>query len=307
MRPASIAHRIVRYSGLPFLFREVLFRKATRIIMFHDPTPEAFDRAVAYLAGRYNIITLDDHLSGRPLPAKPLIITFDDGHIGNFALLDVFKKHGIRPTIFLCAGIVGTNRHFWFTHTAMRGSSGPLKSLPDDERLRVLEASGFTPEREFDTHQALQRTHIETMKSHVDFQSHGLTHALLPTCADHVAAHELTDSKRLLEGLLGTPVTAFAFPNGDYCERDIRLAQEAGYRCAVTVDFGFNRRGSDPFRLKRLSVDDTGDIDALSAKVSGVWAVLNAITGKRPLSRAKRRPVFVAVQALAARLVLCMP
>lgn len=306
MRPASIAHRIVRFSGLPVLFREVLFRKATRIIMFHDPTAEDFERAVTYLAGRYNIISLDDHLSGRPLPAKPLIITFDDGHIGNFALLKVFRKHGIRPTIFLCAGIVGTNRHFWFSYAATTGSSGPLKSLPDHERLRVLEASGFTPEREFATPQALQTAHIDAMKSQVDFQSHGLSHALLPMCADHVAGHELTHSKRLLEGLLGTPVTAFAFPNGDYCERDIQLAQQAGYRCAVTVDFGFNRRGADPFRLKRLSVDDTGDVDALSAKVSGVWGLLNAIIGKRPLSRAKREPLFAVVQALTAQLVLCL-
>lgn len=303
---ASIAYRIVRYSGLPFLFREVLFRKATRIIMFHDPAPEAFDKVVTYLKDRYSIITLDDHFSERPLPPKPLVITFDDGHIRNHALLKVFREHSIRPTIFLCAGIVGTNRHFWFMHAAMTGSSGPLKSLADEERLRVLGASGFTPEREFETPQALQKVHVDAMKAHVDFQSHGMTHALLPNCSDRSAEHELTDSRRVLEGSLGKPVTAFAFPNGDYCERDIRLAREAGYRCAVTVDFGFNRRGDDPFRSKRLSVDDTGDVDAVSVKVSGVWALLNAFIRKRPLARAKRRPSFAVAHALTAQLVLCL-
>lgn len=306
MRSASIAYKIVRYSGLPFLFREVLFRRSTRIIMFHDPTAEAFDRVLTYLSGRYTIITLEDHLSGRPLPPKPLVITFDDGHIGNHALLEVFHRHRIRPSIFLCAEIVGTNRHFWFSYAARTGFSGPLKSLPDRERLRTLQALGFWPEREFDTPEALQTAQIREMREHVDFQSHGLSHALLPNCADHVAEQELKSSKGLLEGLLGTPVTAFAFPNGDYCERDIQLARKAGYRCALTVDFGFNRRGADPYRLKRLSVDDAGDVDALSAKVSGVWALLNAITGKRPRSRAKRQPVFTAVQALAAQLVLCL-
>lgn len=306
MRPVSIAYRIVRYSGLPFLFREVLFRRAKRIVMFHNPMPDAFDRAVAYLAKRYSIITLDDHLSGRPLPPKPLVITFDDGHIGNHALLPVFRKHGIRPSIFLCAEIVGTRRHFWFSYAARTASSGPLKLLPDHDRLLALQTLGFWPEREFDTPEALQEAHIREMREHVDFQSHGLSHALLPNCTDQVAQRELTESKHLLEGLLGTSITAFAFPNGDYCERDIRLAREAGYRCALTVDFGFNRRGADPFRLKRLSVDDSGDIDALSTKVSGVWALLNAIIGKRTLSRAKRQPAFTAVPALAAQLVLCL-
>ena len=291
MTPARIAYKLVRYSGLPFLFRELLFRRATRIVVFHDPGPEAFDRALRYLRSRYNIITLAEHLSGRPLPPKPLVVTLDDGCIGNHALLGTIRSHGITPTLFLCAGIAGTNRHFWFLHTALTGSSEPFKTVPDTLRLSALEEMGFTPDREFDTPQALTREHIAAMKDHVDFQSHGMFHACLPSCSTDAAEEEIIGSKRRLERSIGAPITAFAFPNGDYCARDIDLVKSAGFSCALTVDRGFNRRGDDPYRLKRFSVDDSGDIDALSAKVSGVWSLLTAMIGRRRYSGFVKRPI----------------
>lgn len=295
-----IAYKLVHYSGLPFFFREVLFRKSTRIIAFHDPAPEDLRRALTYLRSRYNIITLADHLSGRALPPKPLVITFDDGHIGNHALLPVLREAGVRPTFFVCAGIVGTNRHFWFAHAAMHGSSEPLKGVPDEDRLEALAATGFAPEREFAMPQALTRAQIEDMRDHVDIQSHSLFHPCLPNCSDEVAGEEIAGSKRMLASITGRPVTAFAYPNGDYCSRDIELLKSAGYTCALTVDHGFNKPGDDPYRLKRLSVDDTGNLDAISAKASGVWAILMAIFVRRRLSGYRERPVPTEVPAIAA-------
>ena len=300
MNFARIAYRLVRYSGLPFLFREVLFRRATRIAVFHDPGPREFERALVYLRDRYNIVSLADHLSGRPLPPKPLVITLDDGHIGNYALLPLIRRTGIRPTMFLCAGVVGTNRRFWFLHAAMHGSSDGLKTVSDDERLRVLATTGFTPEREFPVPQALTKAHIEEMADHVDFQAHGVFHPCLPNCPDEVAEEEVAGPKRILEPITGAPVTAFAYPNGDYCPRDIELLQSFGYTCGLTVDHGFNRPTDDPFKLKRLSVDDTGNLDALSVKASGVWAILTAIIARRRLSGFKAQPMPHTVPAIAA-------
>ncbi len=301
MKLSHLAYTLVRYSGLPFLFREVLFRRATRIIVFHDPGVDAFKRAIGYLREHYNIISLEHHLSDRPLPPKPLVITFDDGHIGNSALLGTFVAEGIIPSIFLCAGLVGTNRHFWFRYAALHGSSEPLKLLPDEQRLEVLERAGFRSDREFNAPQALRRDQLEAMKGAVDFQSHGVFHACLPNCTDDVAEFEIAASKRILEGALGSRVTAFAFANGDYCARDIALVKRAGYHCALTVDHGFNKRGDDPWSLKRLNVDDSGNIDALSAKVSGVWALLGAgLLRRRRLSGFRQDPVRSAPPAVAA-------
>ncbi len=181
------------------------------------------------------------------------------------------------------------------------GSSEPLKTIPDEQRLEVLAQSGFHPEREFPVAQALQRDHLEAMKGSVDLQSHGVFHSCLPNCADEVAEFEVAGSKRMLEGSIGRPVTAFAFANGDYCARDLDLVKQAGYRCALTVDHGFNRRGDDPYLLKRLNVDDSGNIDALSAKASGVWALLGGLfLRRRRLSGYRDDPLPAPLSAAAA-------
>ncbi|HMW97883.1 MAG TPA: hypothetical protein PJ983_11575, partial [Flavobacteriales bacterium] len=55
-------------------------------------------------------------------------------------------------------------------------------------------------------------------------------------------------------------------------------------------DHGFNRSGGT-FLLKRISVDDSGDIDALSVKASGVWALLRAVMGRQRLHGEQPVPV----------------
>jgi peptidoglycan/xylan/chitin deacetylase (PgdA/CDA1 family) len=287
LTPIKILYKLLRYSGLPFLFREILFRNSTRIVMFHDIGAEAAERAFGYLARRYNIVSLNDYLTGRPMPPKSLVITLDDGHIGNHALLPVVKRLGIRPTIFLCAGIVDTRRRFWFLHKHPTVSTEALKKLPNDWRLQVLAEAGFHQEKEFEAPQALSKAQIEEMKGAFDLQSHTVFHPCLPQCSDETARAEIFDSKRILEEQFGLKVEAFAFPNGDYSERDIEMIRQAGYICAITVDYGFNAPGADPFRLRRLSIDDTGNLDALSLKASGVWTPLMALIGKQRLKGLK--------------------
>jgi len=67
----------------------------------------------------YNIISLKTFIekckSGEnSLPLKSIILTFDDGHIRNKELLPFVREKKIPIIIFLCAGIINTNRHFWY-------------------------------------------------------------------------------------------------------------------------------------------------------------------------------------------------
>lgn len=290
MGTERIAYKLVRWCGLPWLFREVLFRRSVRILTFHDPAPDAFRRVLGYLHRHYGIITLDDHLSGKPLPAKPVVVTLDDGHIGNHALIPVLREFAVRPVVFVCAGLVGTNRRFWFKHAARSGSSEGLKRISDAERLRILAADGFTPLHEYDVPQALGLEQLKELASVADIGAHTLFHPCLHQCTSTVADAEIVGSKHVLEELLGHPVDGFAFPNGDYSSRDAQLVSRAGFRYACTSDHGFNRSGGT-FLLKRISVDDTGDVDALSVKASGVWALLRAVMGRQRLHGEQPVPV----------------
>ena len=116
----NVFFKLIRYTGIPFLFRELVQRNKVTILLFHDIDAGKADSAFRFIQKHYHVIGLQDYLkavqSGSRLPKKAVIITFDDGHISNYWLLPVIRQLQIPITIFLCSEIVGTKRHFWFNH-----------------------------------------------------------------------------------------------------------------------------------------------------------------------------------------------
>lgn len=283
----TLLFKLLRYSGLPFLFREMLQRNKVTIVMFHDLAPDVAARNFSFLSKTYNVIDLNTFLEAcrkgdeSSLPDKALIITLDDGHIRNYELLPVIKQMNIPITIFLCAGIINTNRHFWFKFKHPDLFKPALKQLPNQEKLKTLAQAGFWPEREFPNPLALNKSQIDEMKELVNFQGHTLFHPCLPKCYDEEAAEEIFRSKEVLEQDFDLAINAIAYPNGDYSDRDVKLVKEAGYQFGITVDYGFNTIRTDPFQLKRLSIDDADNLDAVCVKASGVWTLLLSWVGKR--------------------------
>ena len=276
---SNIIYKALRYSGAAWLWRETVQRRRVTFLLFHDMEASDAERNFTYLKRHYNIISLQDYLQAvqtkSKLPHKALIITFDDGHVSNRALLPVLQRLEIPITIFLCSEIVGTHRHFWFRHSdEMKPQVETLKRFTNEERLQKLAAFGFGQESEYGDRQALNTNEIEEMKSVVDFQSHTCFHPILPQCDDAEARHEIIDSKQQLEERYELKINTLSYPNGDYSERDIRLAKEAGYSCGITVDSGYNSLHSDLFRLKRFSVNDARSTTELMVKATGLYALI---------------------------------
>jgi peptidoglycan/xylan/chitin deacetylase (PgdA/CDA1 family) len=255
------------------------------ILLFHDISEETAIQTFYYLSRNYNIIGLDDFIDAHrkndesQLPKKALIVTFDDGHIRNYALLSIFKKYNIPVTIFLCASIINTKKHYWFRYENLVLSNSEIKTKSNGW-YEDLFRYGYVKDREFDHPQALQKSHIYEMKPYVNFQSHTLYHPILPKCKSIEAWEEILKSKEILEKNYGLKINAISYPNGDYSDRDILFVKEAGYKCGITVDFGYNTIKTDIFRLRRLSTNDTDNINELIVKASGVWAFFKTFSGK---------------------------
>jgi len=280
----TVLFKILRFSGLPFLLRELIQRRRVTILLFHDISQETAQRTFDCLSKRYHLLDLQTFIrtckNGHTrLPPKSLILTFDDGYIKNHDLLPVLRERRIPVTIFLCAGLIDTKRHFWFKHKPSNYHCSQLRKMPSVERRRFLAAAGFTPEAEYDEPHALTRSQIEEMKPWVDFQSHTLFHPCLPRCRSSEAWHEIARPRDVLRQKCGLHVNAISYPHGDYSERDIELCRRAGYECGMTVDFGFNTVNSDLWRLKRLPVNDTDDMNELIVKASGLWEFFKTVLG----------------------------
>ena len=269
---------LLRFTLIPFFIREFNQRKKVTIILYHDIKPDTASMHFKALKSKYNVISLKDYIKarklGKKLPPKSLIITFDDGFKSNHKLKPILKKHKITATIFLCSGIVGTNRRFWWKHNIDKNTREYLKNIPNKKRLEILRKLGFEREKEFEDRQALSKDEIEEMKNIVDFQSHTMFHPILTKCSAERANKEILQSKMDLENNYGLRIYALSYPNGDCSDREILMAKKAGYECGITVDLGFNSQNTDLFRLKRICIDDVADINELLVTVAGLWDFL---------------------------------
>jgi peptidoglycan/xylan/chitin deacetylase (PgdA/CDA1 family) len=291
---------LLRYSGIPFLLREVIQRRKITILIYHSLPAALARKHFQALRARYNVIALSDYLHARAdremwrVPSKSLIITFDDGHRSNFELRELLEELRLPITIFLCSGIVGTHRHYWWFHTRNAGESEACKRMADAERLAFLSSRGYQEDKKYPDRQALSRSEIDALKPWVDFQAHTITHPILPACSDEKAEREIRGCKAELERDHGFNVRALAFPNGDYTEREIDLARKAGYSCALTVDCDFNDQNTDLFRLRRIPIPDEASVSELLVKSSGLWNLFrwSSITQKNfgVRSRTQQQP-----------------
>lgn len=276
---------LVRLSGVDRLVRFARARRKVTVVVYHNPKPEILREHLAYYARRYSFTTLDavaDALeTGRwdALPAYPLVVTLDDGHRGNLALEAVFREYGVRPTIYLCSQVVGTARPFWWqTAAADELGAAALKTLPDEERRRRLARAGDDPDRDAaGPLQAMSWEEARHLGAVADYGGHTRTHPILIRCDDARAREEIALCRGELEEALARPCAHFAYPNGDYGEREVALLRQAGYRTGRSIEAGWNGPDADPFRLKAFPIVDDISVGWLAAQLTGIPARLRAL------------------------------
>ena len=277
----EFACALVELSGVPFLIRETLQKRHVTILAYHRLTPSIADLHFTTLQRYYTPIRLQQYLEARrtntvkALPPKSLVVTIDDGHKSIYQLKEVFDKHRIPVTVFLCSGFVERPRRFWFSAPGLNAERRQqLKAVPDDVRLQVLRSMGFDESVEFAGREGLSLCEIAELQTAVDFEAHSVTHPILSECSDAKSKHEISACRVDLERWLGAPVTAFAYPNGSYSARELGYVQQAGYDCALTTKHGFNSMATPAFELKRFVMRDDCGPNELLVRTCGVWDVL---------------------------------
>ncbi|PTB20221.1 polysaccharide deacetylase [Trinickia symbiotica] len=256
-------------TGVARAARALLWRDRVAILLYHDPDPATLDAHLGYLREMCDFVPLEE--ARTPGQGRPrAVITLDDGHIGNADLLPVFIKHRVRPTIFLCSGVVGRARTHWWLHPgAKEAGIERLKHMTNTERLAELEAYGYRQDGD-DRATGLTAEQIEAMRPYVDFQAHTQFHPVLTRCNDAECENEIVACKREIEQLVGNACLHFAYPNGNYGKREVELVKAAGYKSARTCDVGWNDGSTDPFRLRTIIIDDHASVRWFAAQLTGI-------------------------------------
>lgn len=103
--------------------------------------------------------------------------------------------------------------------------------------------------------------------------AHGCSHSPLTQLESvHVGA-ELAGCKQRIEAATGRPVTAIAYPNGNYDDAVVNQSRREGYVVGFTTVRGLVSAGDDPLRLRRLNVHEaaTSSVPELLCIILGVF------------------------------------
>lgn len=192
--------------------------------------PERFASHLDLLVERgCTAITISDLVdavrAGAELPARSVVITFDDG-LADFAehAWPALRARDLTATLYVVTGAIG-GRADWLADIG-----GPPPAMLTWDQLRELDADGC------------------------EIGAHSLSHPELDTLRAPAIDHEVALSRRELSSRLGRPVRSFAYPHG-YHDRRVRAAVgRAGYDSACAVREALSSLDDDPFAIARVTL-----------------------------------------------------
>jgi peptidoglycan/xylan/chitin deacetylase (PgdA/CDA1 family) len=279
------------------------------ILMYHsvmdDPAKHAntlgdiihptliFQRQMEVIARDFNPVSLDDALlfvqGKKRLPAKAVVVTFDDGYADNLEVAaPILNRFGIPAIVYATVGCIDKSLQPWVSRLRYSFLTTKKPRWVDAQqqkwelgdksaRRRAYEAAAaccarlagdaqerFVNDIEHDLEvEPVQENLMMTWdqarqlirQGHM-VGSHGMSHPNLAHIKSNDLEFELGESKKRLEQELDGPIRHFSYPcptlQPHWSAATVAVCRTLGYATAVTVDSGPVRNGDDPLFLHRV-------------------------------------------------------
>ena len=235
------------------------------ILMYHDVgevkpgkdrvTPEELRCDLRWLreAG-YTPVTMESVIAyvdeGRPLPDKPIVLSFDDGYFSAYdRVLPLLREADAPMVLSVIAGSADE-----FSAYAPGKARFAHAAWP---QLRELAESGLAElqNHSYGLHRALDGGWGCDRLPGEDRGAYG----------ERLASDVLHAQERIWTET-GRQCTVFTYPYGRYSEESEEVLRELGFRATLTCDFGVNLLTRDPdclFGLRRICRSHSADLAAL--------------------------------------------
>lgn len=298
----NLAHSLLSKAKGPrlsiFIFHRVLPEHDP--LMPGEPSIDEFDSIIGWIKKDFQIFRLGEALERFPSESegKPIAaLTFDDGYADNFNhALPILRKHGVAATFFIATGYLDGGRMWNDTiiESIRLANTGELDlsrlgldryTLSNDaEKLsciyklinhcKYLEPTirsittnmiGDLCGHKLPQNLMMQSDDLRSMQaSGMEIGAHTVTHPILARLSLAEAKVEIDLGREILQGILGTPINYFAYPNGqpkvDYLPEHAEIIKKSGFKAAVSTAWGVMTKQSNIYELPRFTPWDRSPI-----------------------------------------------
>lgn len=279
------------------------------VLAYHDVTdPDVFaahlDTIQTYfrpVSGEEVAFAVDGR---RQLPRGAIWVTFDDAHPGVIEnALPLLLARGIPATLFVCPGVIDTDRPYWWQvidHAIAADSPihldgmpwldrsviTQLKRVPDGTRREAVARAEEELARSGQRLAVRQTTSTSLRKwlqAGLGVGNHTWDHPCLDTCDAAEQRRQVMEAHEWLRGVLDTSTHLFAYPNGNTSQVSRRVLAQQGYTVAALFDHRVSRvRGAE---VSRLRVDAQAPVHRLRAIASGAHPAAFAVARRLGVAR----------------------
>ena len=246
---------------IPVLMYHILLDGRNDVI---SVDPDRFrEHMEAIRAAGYTTITdyeLADHLiDEKPLPDKPILITFDDGYKSTYTeAFPILKDLGMKATVNVIASRI------FESPSTLHTAEYEKITWPE---ARLMQGTVTIQGHTWDSHHKKMNYLNENKGVVAGRLAHGLETESQANFEKRVLEDFLL-CKETIEDKMGYEVVSLAYPYGQYSADTMLLAQQAGYKLAFTVQSGLVNSGTaNPFELNRITANGAYSGEELLAAI----------------------------------------
>lgn len=188
-------------------------------------TPDLFQQHIDYLSrAEFSPISLyeisEALLHGAYLPPKPIVLTFDDGHIDHYTnVFPILRDFSYTGTFFIITQFADNNQPGYLNWNQIQ----------------------------------------EMADAGMSMQSHTKTHPDLRNRDHNFLVYQILGSIESLEHYTQNEITAFSYPAGRYDTAVLNLLDTTTIQTAVTTQFGMQHTTTDMLEMPRIRItNETG-------------------------------------------------
>jgi len=262
INPVILNFKNEKYRLLIFYFHGIYESLSQKELNHIDPqnniTVNQMIEFIEYFVdNNYTLVRPEDLSADLQNDKSYAMITFDDGYFNNTFAINILDKYKIPAILFVTTKNIFETKSFWWdiiykyrikegiSLESIRKEQIYLKQFKYSYIEKYIEQNfgneSFNPWSDIDRPFNKSEIIDISKSTYISIGNHTHNHAILTNYSDEEIKDEFITSNNLLLDLTGSKPNSIAFPNGNFNNTILNIAQNEGFKYAFTTQNDINK------------------------------------------------------------------